>query len=61
VERAHRSGKPATNPDDTPRLIVVKLLRFKNKMAVLERAKNLRGTNIFLNEDYSKVLHQRRK
>jgi hypothetical protein len=31
-----------------PRPIVV---RFKDKMAVLERGKNLRGTNIFLNEE----------
>ena len=52
LEHAHRSGKPTTGPGDRPRPIVVKFLRFKNKIAVLERAKNLRGTYIFLNEDY---------
>jgi hypothetical protein len=48
VEHAHRTGKPTTGPDDRTRLIVVKFLRFKDKVAVLERAKNLRGTYIFL-------------
>ncbi|CDQ58933.1 unnamed protein product [Oncorhynchus mykiss] len=48
---AHSSGKPVTSLGDRPRLIVVKFLRFKDMMAVLKRAKNLRGTNIFLNED----------
>ena len=38
VERAHRSGKHVTCLGDRPRMIVVKFLRFKDKMAVLERA-----------------------
>ena len=48
VERAHRTGKPTTGPGDRPRRIVVKLLRFKDMVAVLERAKNLRGTRTTL-------------
>ena len=43
VERTHRTGKPTTGPCDRPRPIVVKFLRFKDKVGVLERAKNLRG------------------
>ena len=35
-----------------PRSQAVKLLRFKDTVAVLERAKNLRGAYIFLNKDY---------
>ena len=35
VERAHGTGKPTTGPDDSPRPIVVKFLRFKDKVAVL--------------------------
>jgi hypothetical protein len=42
VEHAHRSGKHVTSPGDRPRLIVVRFLRFKDNMAVLERPKNLR-------------------
>ena len=51
MECAHRTGKPTTNPGDRPRPIVVQFLRFKDNVAVLERAKNLGGTYIFLNED----------
>ena len=40
---------------------MVKFLRFKDKVAVLERAKNLRGTYIFLNEDYPEAVRQKRK
>ena len=36
VEHTHRTGKPTTGPGDRP--IVVKFLRFKDKVAVLERA-----------------------
>ena len=38
------------------RPIVIQFLRFKDKMAVPERAKNLRGTNIFLIKDYLKAV-----
>ena len=61
VEHAHRSGKPVSSPDDRPRPIVVKFLRFKDKAAVLERAKNLRETNIFLYEDFFEAVRQSRK
>ena len=42
-------------------VIVVKFLRFKDKVAVLGRAKNLRGMYIFLNEDYPEAVCQKRK
>jgi hypothetical protein len=48
VERAHKTGKPTIGPGDRPRPIVVKFPRFKDKVAVLERAKNLRGTRTTL-------------
>jgi hypothetical protein len=37
---------------------VDKFLRFKDKMAVLERAKYLRGTKIFINEEFSEAVRQ---
>jgi hypothetical protein len=43
VERAHRTGKHTTGPGDWHRPIVVKFLRFKDKIAVLERVMILRG------------------
>ena len=60
IERAHRTGKPAAN-NTRPRPIVVKFLRFKERSAVLQRAKNLKGTNIYINEDYTDAVRMRRK
>ena len=61
VERAHRTGNPTTGPGDSPRSMVVKLLRLKDRVPVLERAKNLRGTYIILNKDYFKAMRKKRK
>lgn len=60
VECAHRTGKP-TADGDRPRSIVVKLLSFKDKAAVLQKAKNLKGTIIFINEDYTDAVRSKRK
>ncbi|KAL7383189.1 hypothetical protein ABVT39_006110 [Epinephelus coioides] len=60
VERAHRTGKPIADRD-RPRSIVVKFLRFKDKAAVMQRAKNLKGTKIFINEDYTDAVRLKRK
>ena len=48
-------------PSQVTGQIVVKFLKFKDKVAVLERAKNLRGTYIFLNEVYPEAVRQKRK
>ena len=39
---------------------MVKFLSFKDKVAVLESAKNLRWRYIFLNEDYLEAVRQKR-
>ena len=54
-------GKPTTGPGDRPRPTVIRCLRFKDKVVGLERAKILRGTYIFLNEDYPEAVCQKRK
>ena len=59
VERAHRTGKPGGG--DRPRPVVVKLLRFKDREAILQRAKSLRGTNIYINEDFTDAVRRKRK
>lgn len=59
MERAHRTGKP--DGGDRPRPIVVKLLRYKDIEAILQRAKSLRGTKIFINEDFTDTVRQKRK
>lgn len=60
LERVHRSGKPPGR-DERPRPIVVRFLRFKDRNAVLEKAKNLKGSNIYINEDYSDAVRLKRK
>ena len=60
IERAHRIGKPS--PSSTrPRPIVVKFLRFKDRVEVLNKAKVLKGTNIYINEDYPEAVRLKRK
>ncbi|KAJ4935517.1 hypothetical protein JOQ06_017049, partial [Pogonophryne albipinna] len=59
VERAHRMGNG--RGADKPRQIVVKFLRFKDKTVVMGRRNRLKGTNIFLNEDYPEAVRQKRK
>ena len=50
IERAHRTGKPDLNK---PRTIVIKLLDYKDKIKILKNANRLKGSGIFINEDFS--------
>lgn len=50
IERAHRIGRKRT---ESPRLIICKLLKYKDKERVLKNWSKLKGTNIFINEDFS--------
>ena len=58
VERAHRVGKKEMN---NKRTIVVKLASFKDKLKIISEARKLKGTNISINEDYSKETLEIRK
>ncbi|XP_065681347.1 uncharacterized protein LOC136094977 [Hydra vulgaris] len=49
IERAHRTGKKDVKK---PRTIVLKLLDFKDKTEILKKSFNLKGKNIFINEDF---------
>ena len=49
IERVHRAGGKSRSKSRT---IVYKLLRFKDKQNILRKGKLLKGTNIFINEDY---------
>lgn len=62
LDWAHRTGKPVT-PSEKPRLqiIVVRFLRLKDKLAVLDKAKNLKGSGIFINEDFPETVRQSKK
>ena len=53
IERAHRSKRSKSNNNsEKPRTIVCKLLNYKQKEEILRNTKKLKGSNIFINEDF---------
>ena len=58
VERVHWAGNKEKN---NTRTIVVKLASFKDKLKTISVAPKLKGTNISVNEDYSKETLEIRK
>lgn len=58
LERAHRTGKPG---GDRPRPIVVRFLRYKDRSTILQHTKNLKGSKIYINEDYTDAVRRKRK
>ena len=59
IEIAHRSkGKTSSNK---PRTIDCKIQSYKQKKEVLKNVKKLKGSNIFINEDFCFETMQRRK
>lgn len=62
IERAHRIGRPlADGEGKRPRSMIVKLFRHKDRQAILSKANNLKGTHIYMNEDFSDAVRQKRK
>jgi hypothetical protein len=59
IERAHRLGK--INEDKSPRTIIIKLLDFQNKNKILSLSRKLKGTGIFINEDFANETMEIRK
>nr|XP_047127262.1 uncharacterized protein LOC124808311 [Hydra vulgaris] len=50
IERAHRIGQHKHNK---PRTIVLKLLNFQDKNKILNAVKHLKGTGLYVNEDFA--------
>ena len=63
IERAHRMGKPRERNTENyrPRTIISKLLNFKDKQIILQNAKKLKHTGIYINEDFSDATNEIRK
>ena len=65
IERAHRTkGKTIRNNTarkNRPRTIVIKLANYKNKSMILRNVHKLKGSDIFINEDFSKQTTDLRK
>ena len=59
IERAHRVGK--STEDRPTRTIVLKMLKYKEKELALSKAKKLKNTGIFINEDFCADTMMKRK
>nr|XP_047146215.1 uncharacterized protein LOC105844348 [Hydra vulgaris] len=51
IERAHRTGR---KNDGRPRTIILNLQKYKDKIGILKELYRLKGTNTFVNEDFSR-------
>lgn len=58
IERVHRVGE---KKQDRHRTIVMKLLKYKDKERIMKNVKKLKGTEIYINEDFSAETLQKRK
>ena len=62
IERVHRSKRSKSNNDsEKPRTIVCMLLNYKQKEEILRNTKELKGSNIVINEDFCHETMQYRK
>lgn len=57
IERAHRTGK---SKNGKPKQIVAKLLNYKDKETILKSSRKLKGSGIYINEDFSARVVKRR-
>ena len=55
IDRAHRIEKNPGRNDDRPSTIVLRCTRYKQKEKIRKLAKRLKGTGIYINDDYSVV------
>ena len=63
IERAHRTG-PQHKPNadsKRPRQIVAKLTHFKDREMILKKAREVKPSNLFINEDFSQRVVDKRK
>ena len=58
IQRIHRTGQRSYGK---PRTVIFNLLRFKDKARILKQGRNLKGSNIWINEDFSKRTMEIRK
>ena len=59
IERAHRTGSTSSNKSS--RTVVVKFASYKDREAILRKRKMLKGTSIYVNEDLSDRVMERRR
>ena len=52
IERAHWAKKSKYGKRNQPQTMVCKLLSYKDKVKVLQNCKKLKGSHIYINEDF---------
>lgn len=58
--RAHRLGKKKT-PNKRPRPIVAKVEHYKHKVLIMSRGRELRGTDLGINDQFPREIQDRRR
>ena len=61
TERDRRTKKSKYGKKDQPRRILCKLLSYKDKVKVLQNCKKVKGSRIYINEDFCQATLQCRK
>ena len=56
IEQAHQtsSRQNNTNNGNNPQTIICNLLRYKDKVKILQKANKLKGINLFMKKDFSR-------
>ena len=62
IERAHRTKRNYKDKDKKhPRTIVLRLANFKDKSIILKNVNKLKGSYVYINEDFSRETTELRK
>ena len=61
IERVHRGGNKQNKTFNKPRTIFAKLLDYRDKEQIIKNANKLKGSGIYINEDFSKETTEIRK
>lgn len=62
IERAHRTGRARTNANGSSgRSVIAKFSSFKDRSRILKRARERKPVGFYVNEDFSKKVHDKRR
>ena len=61
IKRAHRTSRKQNNTNNGNNPRICNLLRYKDEVKILQKADKLRGTSIFINEDFGREAMELRK
>jgi len=59
LQRCHRLGSVRTNSKN-PRLLIIRFVSFQDKISVMKNRTKLKGTNVFVNDDFPQEIEKKR-